>query len=394
MQTIAPNELPYPAPLPQLDPHETKAQEPLQVDCEGVRTATELDLAFRHSGWHVTRERIFRALSSTAAGVARLQRFACCGTGCWIQRSLDDPRRYRLSANYCRDRFCVPCCKAAAQVVGHNLQAHTKRKTIRFLTLTKLNLDMNLSEAIDSLNSSFRRLRNRKAWKTHVEGGVAFLEVKWSETPGRWNAHLHILIEGKYWDKSEISSEWNQATGDSFIIDIRTVPPGKGIVNYIVKYATKAIDNKTTHNPPRLREAIVSLHGRRTCSTFGSWRGLKLYDSKPEGEWDTVMSLADCIRANDRGDVDAAFILDSIRKDKPWTKSLHERSPPVNPCGGDSSFPLREFPTAPSAESRSTNKPSTSPATSPAACVASASTPSSGPSSDASSRDLLFSVNG
>jgi hypothetical protein len=312
-----------------LDPHETNVQKPCPPEGEGLRDATELELAFRHSGWQNTRSRVFSALSLTAAGVQRLQRFATCGTGCWVQRTVTHPRRYKLAANYCHDRFCTPCCTAAAQTIGRNLAVHADRKTIRFLTLTKRSDNDDLAITIDTLNAAFRRLRYRHTWKTHVTGGAAFLEVKWNQTPGRWHAHLHVLIEGRYFDQALIKAEWQAVTGDSFIVDIRRVPTGRGVINYVAKYATKGIDTKTTHNPPRLRQAIVALHGRRTSTTFGTWRGMQLHRPDDDGDWEMFMPLADLIYQKDAGNGLASIIYEAIGRTKPWTRHLHPRSPPV-----------------------------------------------------------------
>lgn len=372
-----------PPPFSSLDPHETKPHHDADARCEGVRSSTELDLLFRHSGWRMTRQRVFDALGHTAAGVQRLQRFAMCGSACWIHRTTTHPRKYRLSANYCRDRFCTPCCRATAQVIGMNLEEYSKGKSIRFLTLTKKTTDDDLDAAIDSLYAAFRRLRNRKTWRERVTGGTAFLEVKWNESPGRWHAHLHILIEGRYWDQREIAAEWLACTGDSHIVDIRSVPSGKPIVNYLVKYATKSIDTATTHNPPRLRQAIVALHGRRSCTTFGTWRGLRLHHSELDGDWEIVMPLSDCIRQKEAGNGLASIILEALRRNKPWTMSLHERSPPLPPCAGGALSHCQPSPAAPSAECTSTSKGAISHTPSSAACVSNASAPLSG---------LLFAV--
>lgn len=309
--------------------HESNPEISHDTVAVGIRTPTELELTFRHNGWRETRRRVFSALSNTSAGLNRLHRFANCGCGCWIHRTTTHPRQYKLSANYCHDRFCTPCSRANGRVIGSNIQAATKNRTVRFLTLTKRSADDVLDETLNDLADAFRRLRSRKAWKNKVTGGVSFLEVKWNADPGRWHAHLHVLIEGRYWDQREIAAEWLACTGDSHVVDIRAVPEGDAMIKYITKYATKGIDNKTTHDPPRLREAITALHGRRSCTTFGTWRGIPLQHNDVDGEWESWITLAELIARKDAGNGWASIIYSQITRQTPWNRHLNPRSPPV-----------------------------------------------------------------
>jgi hypothetical protein len=80
------------------------------------------------------------------------------------------------------------------------------------------------------------------------------------------NLHIHALIYGHYIPHKVISKRWLELTGDSFVIDIRTVrSPRKGI-GYLLKYVTKP---KKTNNPLDQAHYLNLLIGIRRIHTYG-----------------------------------------------------------------------------------------------------------------------------
>jgi hypothetical protein len=291
---------------------ELAAYEPPRDDYQ-IEPLLPAEASFRHGGWKRTRARIFDALVSLHISATRLERFACCGSGC---RVLYHPEQQalRLAGNYCHDRFCIPCGAARARTIARVLAAHCGARPIRFLTLTLRHSPTALGDQIDRLYDSFRRLRNRKAWKAHVAGGAAFIELKLGRD-GLWHPHLHCLIDGDFWSQKEIAEQWHAVTGDSYIIDIRKPDSQSSLVNYVCKYASKPMETSAIRNPSRLAEAITSLRGRRLCLTFGTFRGLVLepHEECSDG-WIVMGRLSDLIQDARRSDPEAIRLLEALHR--------------------------------------------------------------------------------
>jgi hypothetical protein len=268
---------------------------------------------FRHGGWKRTRARVFDAMVSLHLSATRLERFACCGSGCRVLYHAEQ-QALRLAGNYCHDRFCIPCGAARARTIARVLAAHCGTRPIRFLTLTLRHSPTPLGDQIDRLYDSFRRLRQRKAWKAHIDGGAAFLELKLGRD-GLWHPHLHCLIDGSYWSQKEIAEQWHAVTGDSYIIDIRKPDSQQSTVNYVCKYASKPMEATAIRNPSRLAEALLCLRGRRLCLTFGTFRGLVL---EPHEEcsagWTLLGRLVDLIHDSRAGDPEAVRLLQALHR--------------------------------------------------------------------------------
>jgi hypothetical protein len=141
-------------------------------------------------------------------------------------------------------------------------------------------------------------------------GGVAILETKVSDRDGMWHVHLHILAEGQWLDVRELSRAWHEITGDSSICDIRAVGDSDRCAAYLTKYVSKPIDASLYACPEKLDEYILAIKGRKTMSTFGAWRGLKL-KARPKDDtvWKNRCSLVELSRRCKAGDADARRLL-------------------------------------------------------------------------------------
>lgn len=282
-------------PPPSVHPHESNQQSGLDP-FEGDRQEDGLaDIRFRHSGWRADRARVLQALVQAHVHENRILAFESCGHGAFVMRSTEDPDRYVVRGANCCDRFCKPCARQRAGIVSRNLLEQVQDRRIRFVTLTLRTKSDQLSAELDRLYTSFAMLRRRDAWKKRVTGGAALLEVKWNPGSGRWHPHLHILIEGTYFPQQLLRENWLEITGDSYIVDVRAVSDNKNVVRYITKYATDPVDGSINKNPALLAEAIRAFRGRRTCLTFGEWRGYPLTKQEDDGGWEIVSTLAEAI---------------------------------------------------------------------------------------------------
>jgi hypothetical protein len=129
----------------------------------------------------------------------------------------------------------------------------------KFLTLT-IPTEPDLAASVKTLIASFRRLRQTAAWKSHVIGGAAVIEIKPSGS--FWHAHIHTIIFARYWDLHDISSVW-RAVSPGYIINIKQVRNNR-LAGYLTKYLTK--DEAT----PELQMIMsAALKGNRLFFTFG-----------------------------------------------------------------------------------------------------------------------------
>lgn len=171
----------------------------------------------------------------------------------------------------CGNRFCTTCNKSRTSRLRKRVRFLMKNVTLskgrsfKFLTMTIPNMD-NPAEQLKIIQKSFRRLRQRKYWKTKVEGGCVFYEVK-TGTDGKYHIHLHAIIQSDYIPVKELSEIWSQVS-PGCIIDIRWISD-KAIINYITKYTTKsALSLNSQLYASRL------LKGSRLFQPFGTWHAI------------------------------------------------------------------------------------------------------------------------
>lgn len=281
------------------------------------------------------RRRIYRALHALFGNSERLKSFRRCGSDAWIYRTVEKPYRYKLMANYCHDRWCQVCSARRGRTVSSNIVKLIGDREVRFLTLTlrvRHRDEASLTLQLNRLYSSFRRLRRSDSWRSSVSGGVSVVEIKWSERHSGWFVHLHSLVTGSYYPRKELSAAWKKASGDSHIVDVRSVKDHVNVVGYITKYLSKPIDNTVTRQSHLLREAIASLHHRRVITGFGAWQHARLTDHDDDTEWVCIGELSRILAEALRGDRKSQNVIrrldDSVELPDPIVSS---RSPPPSP---------------------------------------------------------------
>jgi len=238
--------------------------------------------------------------------------FEACGRSAWILASSETPPRYRVAANRCHSRFCIPCQQERGRLIAANIRDKLPRVRLRFMTLTVRAHDQTLRTALDHLYASFTKLRRTRTWKQHVAGGLAILEVNWRPEQNRWHPHFHIIYQGKFFPHESLKQAWLAATGDSWIVDVRAIRTFDDVTAYITKYLSKGIAKGVAHDDRRLCEAITSLTGRKTLLTFGSWAKLALL-AKPDDDttW-TAVASADLVISQAADGVPTAIAIASV----------------------------------------------------------------------------------
>lgn len=323
---------------------------------EWVARTTELsvtetmDLAstFRHSSTERTR-------AAVASAIVKLEgklpdQFRDCGSIAWVLQSNENPSHFRVATNKCRHRWCPACAAEKRRNAVWRLEDHLKTlppNSLRLLTLTLRSSNDPLSEQIDRLYASFRKFRQRVKIAACIAGGVAFLELTYSEKLQAWHPHLHVMCTGTYLAQQLASQQWHDVTGDSYIVDIRAVRD-RAALGYVAKYLGKSVPQKVYFEQALLCEAMTGLARRRSFFAFGSWRGLKLSETPNiDGEWTTVASLPSVILAARAGDGRAIMILRSLKGPKDDPVDLEHPPPPpteVSDLSADPDFESGDVP--------------------------------------------------
>jgi len=228
---------------------------------------------------------VYAALLSTAVSYRRREAFAACGTSYWLLESRTRPGVFKLTADFCHDRWCPACGRMRADLVAGNVFAALHRQPARLVTLTVRSTDRPLKDQLTRMYASFRRLRQLPLWKRCVQGGVAVLELTYNEQTNRYHPHLHCLTHGLYMPQADLARDWLRSTGDSNIVDIRMVNSNEAASKYVSKYLAKPVDHAIYHSQNALREAIEALRGVKQLITFGDWRKLHLTRPLNEDDW-------------------------------------------------------------------------------------------------------------
>lgn len=284
---------------------------------------------WRHGSWADARTAIYRSLLRTHQAINRIAAYEDCGRTVYVLQHKTEIDRVCLAGSGCHDRFCLPCANARSRLIARRVLARLDGQPSRFLTLTLRTGGEPLTQSLDKLYDSFAALRRTPAWLSHVDGGVAFLEVKWMPQSLRWHPHLHCLIQGRYFPHALIKSQWLRITRDSDVVDIRPVKSTRLAARYVTKYASKPFNATFTSEPDLLDEAILSLAGRRLALTFGSWRGYRLTTPDDDSGWESLGTLDDVLALALRGDANMMGLLERLPPSVIGEYLAEARAPPT-----------------------------------------------------------------
>jgi hypothetical protein len=146
-----------------------------------------------------------------------------------------------------------------------------------FLTLTIKNTPT-LEAGLAKMKKSFAQFKRKKAFKEHIKGYFGGFENPYKTREKGFNVHLHLLVlRGKFWNQSDISDAWREATGDSFVVDIREVKDVYKGVRELCKYVVKPVDLLTMPDE-QFREVVEMKKGTRMFISGGCFYNVKLDD--------------------------------------------------------------------------------------------------------------------
>ena len=202
----------------------------------------------------------------------------------------------RVFSSACRLRWCSLCADARRGFVTHTVAEWlTTAKYPKFLTLTLKHSDAPLAQQVKNLYDYFRKFRKAKFVKDAIGGGIWFFQIKRSKKSGQWHPHIHCVVDGKYMKQKTLSELWCKITFGSKVVDIRPIRNIEKGAAEVARYASTPADLKTT-DPSDYVELFDSLHGKRSCGTWGTAKSVSLRQPKADdvmqwiniGSW-TVM---------------------------------------------------------------------------------------------------------
>jgi hypothetical protein len=204
-----------------------------------------------------------------------------------------------VKASTCKKSLLCPFCAArrAAKMIEKNLAkvkaamaADSSLKPV-MITFTIKN-GVSLPERFNHLSGSYKRLQQRRRdwlkgqrWTefAKVQGAIHSYEI--TNKGEGWHPHIHMVALLDDWiDQAALSAEWQEITGDSFIVDVRRIKPkdvGAGGLDIasglleVFKYAVKFQDMSLEDT----WYAYGILKGKRLVDSFGELRGVKMPES-------------------------------------------------------------------------------------------------------------------
>lgn len=232
----------------------------------------------------------YRAISSENK-IHPADRLDDCSRRAWFYRNTVTSE-VRVAASRCNLRWCPICSNARRRCISESIGDWLlSKKGKKFITLTLKNSSEPLAGQIDLLYTYFKYLRKKRLWKDNVRGGVWFFQVTLNSSTNEWHPHIHILVDSKYIDQSELSDLWLQITKNSMVVDIRQVKSDMKAADYVARYGSRPALLADKGEIGAV-EIINALHHRRIIGTFGNGRGLQLTPQPPENPtlWERVGS--------------------------------------------------------------------------------------------------------
>lgn len=228
----------------------------------------------------------------------QLRRLRSCGDYLVFRHFFTVDQVKLHAASLCMQHLLCPLCairrgaKALKAYLDRWDAIRAEKPALRpFLVTLTVKDGPDLLERFQHLHKAQRELwkrkqRGRGSCLDGVEGAVWSYEVKRGSGSGQWHPHLHMIaLAENQPDQEELSSEWHNITGDSFVVDVRPISPDDPVSGFIevFKYAVKFSEQQ----PADTVEAYQVLKGKRLLASAGCFRGVEL----PEGLLDEHEAL-------------------------------------------------------------------------------------------------------
>jgi len=248
----------------------------------------------------------------------------------------NNPERFQLQSNSCKDKFCSMCSheramKAAPRIeLGMN-QAKEQGRIPKFLTLTQVSRAGEKQRAARSrFKASFAGLRRGKEWRRHVYGAAGQVETTWNGKSGSWHFHLHLIIDADYWPHADLLAEWQKVSPGALIVDIRRATVGSPweLLKYTAKLSHR--DKKTGEvvwmPPEKIRELALASRNTKDLNFYGAWRALKVEEPvEPEVDEDGAWIEKTIPELNEEAASGEEWAIRAVRAINRWMNVRLER---------------------------------------------------------------------
>lgn len=247
------------------------------------------------------------------------------------------------AAQFCKKHLLCPLC--AIRRGAKSLKAYLDRWEViqaektalrPFLVTLTVKDGPDLAERFRHLHKAQRELwmrkhRGRGSVLDQVKGAVWSYEVKRGSGSGMWHPHLHMIALAETMpDQEQLSREWRDITGDSFIVDVRPISqedPVSGFIE-VFKYAVKFSDQE----PADTVHAWETLKGKRLLASAGIFRGVVV----PEELTDDCSDLAglpfmDMLYRHTRAGYSLCLVTPGQEPEKPLSRGKGKAPDPSKP---------------------------------------------------------------
>jgi hypothetical protein len=212
-------------------------------------------------------------------------RVATCGDWLLFAHYLTiDEVRLQAAKLCCKHLLCPLCAiRRGAKALKAYLDRYEVIRALKpglrpFLVTLTVKDGSDLAERFKHLHVSQRELwkrrqRRRGSQLDQVEGAVWSYEVKRGSGSGLWHPHLHMVaLAIEQPNQVELAREWQDITGDSFIVDVRPIEQADLAAGFleVFKYALKFSDME----PADTVAAYEVLARRRLIGSAGVFRGV------------------------------------------------------------------------------------------------------------------------
>jgi hypothetical protein len=212
-------------------------------------------------------------------------RLGTCGDYLLFRHYLTQDEVRLHAAQFCRAHLLCPLCairrgaKALESYLARYEVIRQEKSALRpfLVTLTVKDGD-DLDERFRHLRGSLQRLNKRasrgRGALAQAAGSVWSYEVKRGRGSGAWHPHVHMVVLAEQLpDQVDLSREWHEITGDSFIVDVRPISDdvASGFCE-VFKYAVKFSDME----PADTLHAWRILRGRRLIASCGVFWGVEI----------------------------------------------------------------------------------------------------------------------
>ena len=255
----------------------------------------------------------------------RLHRLDECGSMAWFVRDKESGQVF-IESNSCGLRWC-PMCAAKIRKTSTSNAADWIRHVNRpkFLTLTLKHTNAPLGHQVTHLYKYFALLRKRLELKPLFKGGIWFFQIKFNAEYQQFHPHLHVVLDGKHTPRVLISELWLEVTGDSCVIDIRSVYDVDKTAAEVARYAATPC-SLTKLDLPCAMTVVKELNKRKLCGTFGTARNVHLRQpvEHPAEKRERIASFGVIVDLA-KEDYDAALLVTALVNREPVSADIVSR---------------------------------------------------------------------